>query len=74
MEFTLLEILYAALIFFTIIVGSLLSIILWKLLKIVSTIEEITHLYNQVKEIISLYKQIPEFIVELVKQKLFWWK
>ncbi len=71
MEFTILEILYFVLTITVVVIGTLLSVILWKVLKIVNTLEEITQLYNQVKEILALYRQIPNFVWEAIKNALF---
>ncbi len=64
----IIEILYIVLIFFTIIIWSLTSILLYKLLKIVSVITEIVEVYNEIKQVISFYNQIPKVFFESIKK------
>ncbi|MBW7954392.1 hypothetical protein H3C61_01125 [Candidatus Gracilibacteria bacterium] len=64
----IIEILYIVLIFFTVIIGSLISILLYKLLKIISVITEIIEVYNEIKQIISFYNQIPKVFFESIKK------
>lgn len=70
MDLSILEVLYIVLIFFTCVIGTLLSIILYKLLRIIDTLSEIVDIYNTVKQILGLYSQIPELIFGFVKDFL----
>lgn len=70
----LLDILYIVLIIFTVIIWSLLSIVLYRILKILDIMMEILAIYNKVKAIAHMYWQIPEFAVEYIKNKIFWRK
>ena len=72
MEITLLETLYIVVIFFTTLVWTLLSIVLFKLLKVLNTLTEIVELYNNVKSILWLYSQIPEMIFWFLKDFILW--
>lgn len=67
MEFTILEIWYIILIVFTVFLGTLLSIILVKVIKILDVAEEIASYYTKVKKVISVYNHIPNIIQEKIK-------
>lgn len=69
-----LQILYIVLILFTIIVGTLLSIVLFKIIKILNTLEEIIDIYNKAKQIVNIYSQIPEILLTYFKNTIFWKK
>jgi len=67
---TILELLYIVLIMFTWIIGTLITIALLRVIKILWPITEIADFYNKVKQILSAYKQIPELFKEKVKDVL----
>lgn len=67
MDLSILDILYIVLIFFTVIIWSFLSIILYRLLKITSALMEVYEVYIDVKNIINLYNQIPKVIISYIK-------
>ena len=69
-----LEILYIVLIIFTTVIWTLLSIVLYKAIKILNALEEIVDLYNKVKQIMDIYSQIPEILFTYVKNLIFWEK
>lgn len=69
-----LEILYIVLIIFTTVIWTLLSIVLYKTIKILNTLQEIIEIYNKVKQIIDIYSQIPEILFTYVKNLIFWEK
>jgi len=71
MEISILEILYIVLIFFTTIIWTLLSIVLYKLIKVLNVFMEIVKIYNKFKQMFLLYSQIPNLILDYVKQKIF---
>lgn len=74
MELTILEILYIVLIFFTTIVWTLLRVVLYKLIRILNTLEEIFAVYDNIKSILVLYKNIPNMIFSYVRDLLLWKK
>lgn len=74
MGLTILEILYIVLIFFTTIVWTLLRVVLYKLIRILNTLEEIFAVYDNIKSILVLYKKIPDMIFSYVKDLLLWKK
>jgi len=63
----ILEIFYLVLIIFTIIIGTLLSIVLVKLIKVLNMLVEIANYYAKVKQILSLYSHIPHIIKDKIK-------
>lgn len=67
----IIEIFYIALTFFTVVIGTLLSIVLYKLIQILNVAMEIVEIYNRVKQIMALYSQIPDVIFDYLKQMLF---
>ncbi|PZM86711.1 hypothetical protein DLH72_00270 [Candidatus Gracilibacteria bacterium] len=69
MELTILEALYIVLIVFTSVIGTLLVIILIRVLKILGPIVEIADFYNKVKSIFAVYSQIPTKIKEKFTKK-----
>lgn len=71
MDLQILEILYIALTFFTIIIWTLLSIVLYKLIKILNVFMEIVKIYNKFRKIFLLYTQIPDLILDYIKEKIF---
>jgi len=73
MTLTTLDILYISLSIFTWIIGTLLAIVLFRVIKILWPVMEITGYYNKIKEYLTLYKQVPEIIkekvFEIIKEK-----
>lgn len=74
MEINAFNILCVILSIFTIIVGTLFSIVLFKMIKLLNEIDEMFQLYLQIKEIFFLYKQIPDFLINYIKSLVFWKK
>ena len=72
MDTVILNVLYVVLTFFTIIVWTLLSIVLYKLSKVLNVVMEMVEVYNKFKQIISIYNQIPEMILAKAKEMIFW--
>lgn len=68
------EILYVVLIIFTTVIWTLLSIVLYKTIKILNTLQEIIEIYNKVKQVLDIYSQIPEIILDYIKWFIFWKK
>lgn len=66
-----LDILYITLTIFTILIGTLFSIVLYKLIKVLDTLMEIVEVYNKVKQILAIYSQIPDAIFEYFKDLVF---
>lgn len=67
----IIEILYITLTLFTFIIGTLLSIVLYKLIKILNVAMEIVEIYNKAKHIMMLYSQIPDIIFDSFKEIIF---
>lgn len=74
MDMSLLEILYLVLIIFTSVVWILLSILLYKLLKIVNVLTEMVELYTNIKNVIMVYSNLPQLILWYLKDIVFWSK
>jgi len=70
MTLTILELLYIVLALFVAVIGTLLTIILVRVIKILGPIMEIVNLYNKVKQILELYASIPQTIVDWVKDSI----
>lgn len=64
---TVLEVLYIFLIAFVAVIWTLLSIVLYKVIKILGPITEMVETYDKVKNIIDLYASIPNIIVDWIK-------
>lgn len=69
-----LDILYITLTFFTIVIGTLFSIVLYKLIKVLNVLMEIIEIYNKAKQVMALYSQIPDIVFDYFKWMLFWKK
>jgi hypothetical protein len=67
MDFTPLNFLYISLSIFTIVIWTLLSIILVKVIRLMRVAEEIVWYYENIKQILSVYSQIPLIIKEKIK-------
>jgi len=70
MTLTTLDILYITLSIFTWIIGTLLAIVLFKVIKILWPIQEMAGYYNTVKSYIAMYAQIPAMVKEYVFELL----
>ena len=68
MALEVLDILYITLIVFTTIIGTLLTLVLLRVMKAMSMVMEIVDFYEKIKEIIWAYKQIPDVIKEKAKE------
>lgn len=64
---TTLDILYIALTSFTAIIGTLLTIVLIRVIKILGPVMEIVGFYNKIKQVLWAYAQIPDMIKDKVK-------
>lgn len=69
MTITILEALYIVLIVFTSIIWTLLVVVLIKVIRIVSVIDEITSYYTKIKRIINNLDSIPASVKEAIKSK-----
>lgn len=74
MHLTIIDFLNISLIFFTIIIWTLssivlvlLSVILLKSIKILNVVNELVWYYENMKKIISIYSQIPFIIKDYIK-------
>lgn len=67
MTLEVLDILYITLIIFTTIIGTLLTLVLMRVMKALWMVMEIVDFYEKIKEIISAYKQIPDMIKDKAK-------
>jgi hypothetical protein len=66
MTLTTLDILYITLSIFTWVIGTLLAIVLIKVIKILWPIQEIVWYYETVKWYISMYAQIPWMVKDYI--------
>lgn len=69
MTITILEALYIVLIVFTSIIWTLLVVVLIKVIRIVTVIDEITSYYTKIKRIINNLDNIPASVKEAIKSK-----
>lgn len=67
---TTLDLLYISLSMFTVIIGTLITIVLIRVIKILGPVVEIVWFYNKIKQILSAYSQIPDMIKEKVKETM----
>lgn len=68
---TTLDLLYISLTMFTVILWTLLTIVLIRVIKILGPVMEIVWFYNKIKEIFSAYSQIPDMVKDKVKEVLW---
>lgn len=66
-EISILELLYLVLTFFLVIIGTLLTLILLRTLKILAVGVELTNYYWEMKRLLTYYSQVP-FVI---KDKIF---
>lgn len=69
-EISILELLYLALTFFLVIIGTLLTLTLLRLLKILAVGVEIANYYWEVKKFISYYSQLPFALKDAIFDQL----
>ncbi|MDD3145241.1 MAG: hypothetical protein PHV23_03985 [Candidatus Gracilibacteria bacterium] len=67
MTLTILEVLYLVLIVFSSIIGTLLVLVLIRVLKILGPVMELLEIYNKIKSIFSAYASIPDKIKDFAK-------
>ena len=70
MYLEIIDILYIVLIIFTSIIGTLLTIILMRVMKVLNMATEIVDFYNKIKQVFVTYKQIPQIIKNKVSDLL----
>ena len=72
---TTLDILYIVLSLFTAIIWTLLTIVLFRVIKILWPVMEMLDYYNQFKSYLSSYKAIPWIVKEKIFEIIWWiWK
>lgn len=71
-EITILELLYLVLTFFLVIIGTLLTLILIRTLKILSVWVEIANYYWEVKKLFTYYSKVPFVIKDKIFDYLAW--
>jgi len=69
---TTLDILYIVLSIFTTIIGTLLTIVLFRVIKIMWPVLEMLWYYEQLKSYLSAYSQIPSMVKEKVFEVIWW--
>lgn len=67
MLLSLLDVLYIVLILFTCIIGTLLTIILIKVIRMMEVIDEMLYYYGRVKKVLWVYAQVPNMVKEKIK-------
>ena len=70
MMLTTLDILHITLSLFTAVIGTLLAIALYKVIKILGVVEEITGYYYTLKNAVKSYEQIPSIVFEKIKEMM----
>lgn len=68
MVLEIIDILHITLIVFSTIIGTLLVLILIRVMKVLWVAMEIVWFYNKIKQIITAYKQIPDMVKEKAKE------
>ncbi len=68
MELQIIDILHLLLIIFTSIIGTLLVLVLLRVMKVLWMATEIVAFYEKIKQILSAYKQIPDLMKEKAKE------
>lgn len=67
MTLTILDSLFLVLIVFSSIIGTLLVLVLIRVIKILGPVIELVEIYNKIKSIFSAYASIPDKIKDLAK-------
>lgn len=68
-ELSILDLLYLVLTFFLVIIGTLLTLVLIRLLKILAVVVEISGYYWQMKKMMTYYSQVPFVIKDKIFEK-----
>ncbi len=63
-----LDILYITLSLFVAVIGTLLAVVLYKVVKILGVVEEITSYYYTLKRGLKAYEQIPTIVLEKIQE------
>jgi hypothetical protein len=71
-ELSILDLLYLVLTFFLVIVGTLLTLVLLRTLKILAVWVELADYYWQVKKLFTYYSQVPFVIKDKIFDYLAW--
>lgn len=71
-EITILELLYLVLTFFIVIIGTLITVSLLRLLKILAVGVEIANYYWEMKRILVYYSQVPFVIKDKIFEYFAW--
>lgn len=73
-ELSILELLYLVLTFFLVIVGTLLTLVLLRLLKILAVGVELADYYQNLKQLVIYYSLVPYVIKDKILDMLAWEK
>ncbi len=68
MQLEIIDILHLVLIMFSSIIGTILILILLRIMRILGPITELIDFYNKIKQVVLLYKHIPELVKEKVQE------
>jgi hypothetical protein len=71
-EISILELLYLVLTFFLIIIGTLVTLVLIRVFKILSVGIELTNYYWQMKKLVWYYSQVPFIIKDKIFDFIAW--
>ncbi len=71
-ELSILELLYLVLTFFLVVIGTLVTLVLLRTLKILAVGVEIANYYWEVKKLIVYYSQVPFVIKDKIFDYLAW--
>jgi biopolymer transport protein ExbB/TolQ len=69
MTITILDALYLVLIVFTSVIWTLLVLVLIKVVRIITVVDEITSYYTKIKKVLQSYESIPNNVKEAIKSK-----
>ena len=71
-ELSILDLLFLVLTFFVVIIGTLLTLVLLRVFKILRVWVEIADYYEQVKQMIVTYAMVPYVIKDRIFEKFQW--
>lgn len=71
-EISILELLYLVLTFFLVIIGTLLTMVLLRVLKILKVGVELADYYDQMKQLILYYAMVPYVLKDKIFEYISW--
>lgn len=72
LEISVAELFYIVLMFFVVILGTLLTLILYRALKVVKVVEDVFNYYWEAKGLLGSAAGIPSMIFSRIQNAIFW--